>query len=120
MLYDRALKLDPGYAIAWVGLGWHHQLKSDVAAGVLDAERRETGRAAMLSCGRKALELDPFCADAYCLIVYYHLDVNEFDDVIEMSEKALAMAPNGAEILLTEISRRPRPKPKSMLNVRKH
>ena len=98
-LFERALELDPGYAAAWVMLGWLHHYDSDVAAGIGDAERRETALAAVLDCAEKALELDPACADAYGQLALCRLEVNAFDDAIDMSEKAIAMAPNSAENL---------------------
>ena len=100
-LIERALELDPNYAIAWVMLGWIHQYYSDVAAGVSDARARETALASMRECAQKAIELDPSCADAYSVMAYYHRERNEFDASIEASEKAIALAPNNAENLAT-------------------
>jgi len=98
---ERALELDPNYAIAWVMLGWIHQYYSDVAAGVSDASERETALVSMWECAQKALELDPSCADAYSVMAYYHRERNDFDASIENSEKAIALAPGNAEILAT-------------------
>ena len=98
-LLERALDLDPDYAIAWVMLGYIHQYYSDIAAGVSNAEERKTARALMLECARKAIGIDPACADAYSLMAYYHREMNEFDDAIEYTEKSIALAPNNAENL---------------------
>ncbi len=98
---ERALELDPKYAIAWVMLGWIHQYYSDVAAGVSDARGRETALASMRECAQKAIELDASCADAYSVMAYYHRELNEFDAAIENSEKSITLAPNNAENLAT-------------------
>jgi adenylate cyclase len=98
-LLERALDLDPDYAIAWVMLGYIHQYYADIAAGVSNAEERETARALMLECARKAIGVDPACADAYSLMAYYHREMNEFDEAIEYTEKSIALAPNNAENL---------------------
>ena len=100
-LLERALELDPNYAIAWVMLGYIHQYYSDVAAGVSDAEDGETALASMLECAQKAIEADPACADAYSLMAYYHRERNEFDEAIKCSEKSITLAPNNAENLAT-------------------
>jgi tetratricopeptide (TPR) repeat protein len=50
----------------------------------------------MLDCAHKALAADPCCADAYCLLAMYHLEVKKFDEALEMAEKSIALAPNNA------------------------
>lgn len=100
-LLERALELDPDYAIAWVMLGWIHQYYSDIASGVSNAKDRDAATGSMLECARKALDADPNCADAYSLMAYYHREMNDFDQAIECTEKAIALAPNNAENLTT-------------------
>ena len=53
----------------------------------------------MLECARKAIEVDPDCADAYSLMAYYHREINQIDQAIACNEKAIALAPNNAENL---------------------
>ena len=96
---ERALELDPDYAIAWVMLGWIYQYYSDVAAGVSDARERETALVSMLNCAQKAIEVDPGCADAYSLMAMYHREMHEFNEAIECAEKSIMLAPNNAENL---------------------
>lgn len=100
-LLERALVLDPDYAMAWVMLGYIHQYYSDVAGGVSDAGDRDTALASMLECAQKAIAVDPACADAYSLMAYYHREMNEFEEAIECSEKSITLAPNSAENLAT-------------------
>jgi adenylate cyclase len=62
-------------------------------------ESRDAALGTVLDCGNRALKLDPSCADAYCLLSFCHLSKDEYDEAIAMSQKAVALAPNHAEIL---------------------
>jgi len=95
-LLERALQLDPSYAIAWVMLGWIFQQYVDVASLAREAESRESSLESMLNCARKAIEADPDCADAYSLLAMYNLELKEFDRALEMAEKSVSLAPNNA------------------------
>lgn len=96
-LLEKALDLDPSYAIAWVMLGWIYQQYVDVASLASDSNSPESALASMLDCAQKALAADPSCADAYGLLAMYHLEVKEFDQAREMAEKAISLAPNNAQ-----------------------
>jgi len=98
-LCKRALDVDPNYAMAWVTLGWAHHHGVDVGLGHALEESRKIALGTVLDCGKKALELDPSCADAYCLLSFCHLSKDEYDEAIAMSQKAVALAPSHAEIL---------------------
>ncbi len=98
-LIDRAIELDPDYAIAWTMRGWLHFTEADVGGGIGDSEQFDKAQASAFRCGHRALELDPDCADAYGMLALTHLNAGEHDVAIEMSEKAIALAPNNAELL---------------------
>jgi len=98
-LFEKALKLDPTYAIAWVLLGEIHHYYSDVASGASDPHSMETSLASTLDCAQNALDADPSCSEAYALLAMYYLEVKDFDQAIEMSEKAVTLGPNNAENL---------------------
>jgi adenylate cyclase len=99
ILLEKALDLDPSYAIAWVMLGWIYQYFSDVASGASNTDSMENALASMLDCAQKALAADPSCADAYSLMAMYHLELKAFDLAIEKIEKSISLAPNNAENL---------------------
>ncbi len=98
-LIDRALELDPDYAIAWSMRARLHFTEADVGGGIGGREGFERAQTAAFRCGHRALELDPACADAYGILALIHLNAGEHDKAIEMSEKAIALAPNSAELL---------------------
>jgi adenylate cyclase len=98
-LIERALDLDPNYPMGWASQGWVHFHDADIGTGYsIETEREAVLRSAQ-DCARKALELDPACADAYALLGLCSLSLREHDEAIAMSEKAIALAPNHAENL---------------------
>jgi len=98
-LIEKALKIDPTYAIAWVLLGEIHHYYSDVASGANDPHSMEISLTTMLDCAQNALDADPSCSEAYALMAMYYLEVKDYDQAIEMSERAVTLGPNNAENL---------------------
>jgi len=98
-LIERALAIDPDYAIAWAMRGWLYFTEADVGGGISNSEQFEKAQAAAFRCGHRALEADPNCAEAYGILALTHLNAGDHDAAIEMSEKAIALAPNNAELL---------------------
>lgn len=98
-LCKRALELDPNYPMAWVTLGWAYHHSVDVGIGHASNEDRETALDSSLECGNRALTLDPCFADAYSLLSVCHLSKHKHDEAIAMSERAVALGSNQAEIL---------------------
>jgi tetratricopeptide (TPR) repeat protein len=96
-LCERALELDENYAMAWVTLGWTHHHGVDVGYAPKESPRAALGLA--VDCAKKALELDPSCADAYSLLGFCHLSKGEHDQAIAMSERSVELAPSNAELL---------------------
>ena len=96
---ERALELDPNYATAWVMLGWFHQCYADVASGLNSAESMSTELAAMQKCAQNAIDIDPYCADAFSVMAMYHMELRQFDLAIENAEKSIELAPGNAENL---------------------
>ncbi len=98
-LIEQALALDPNYAIAWAMRGWLYFTEADVGSGIGDHEQFEKAQAGAFRSCRRALEADPDCAEAYGVLALTHLNAGEHDAAIEMTEKAIALAPNSPEIL---------------------
>ncbi len=97
---ERALELDPGYAIAWVMRGWIYWTDADVGGGLGGhASRFEEAQTNTFRCVRKALQLDPACADAYALKAMTHLNARDFEEAIAASERAVELAPNSSEVI---------------------
>lgn len=95
-LLEKALKLDPNYAIAWVMLGWIYQQYVDVASLARETESYANTLASMLNCANKAIAADPSCADAYGLLAMYYLEIKSYDKALEMAEKSILLAPENA------------------------
>ena len=96
---ERALQLDPDYAIAWVMMGWIHQYYSDL--GTSEAETKATSVEAMRECAERAIALDPNCADAYSVMSYYYRELKEYDLAMGYAEKSISLSPNHAENLIS-------------------
>ncbi len=91
-LYEKALALDPGYAAAWIFLGWTHW--EDAHSGWADS--RETSLGQALEAVRTALDLEEDNPDAFALLGSIHMLRGEHDQAIAMTEKAVGLAPNHA------------------------
>jgi adenylate cyclase len=90
-LFLKALDLDPGYARAYVGLGWTH-LQSWQFWWSADPESLERAR----ELAERALALDDTLAEAHLLLGQIYLWRKEHDRAIAQAERAVALSPNGA------------------------
>ncbi len=97
---ERAIELDPGYAMAWTMLGWYHQNFADVATGVVCDAVREEAMTRMLECASRAIELDPQCADAYSVLALYWMERREYDKALDNAMRSVEFAPGNAENLV--------------------
>jgi adenylate cyclase len=94
-LGQRAIDLDPEYAAAWVLLSWcNSHIKEDTTRS---KKEREQANRAVLDCAQRALEYDPYCAEAYASLGIYHLDLGEHEAAIENANKSVELAPNHAD-----------------------
>lgn len=96
---NRALELDPEYAIAWVMLGWYHQIFAEVVTGLNRREKVLESVAKMRACADQALAIDKDCADAYSLLALAHMELREFEEAMSCAEKSVELAPGNAENL---------------------
>ena len=98
-LVDRALDLDPNYANAWAMRARLHFNEADVGGGIEDHRKFDMAQSEAFRCANHALEIDKDCAEAYAALALIHLNAGQHDKAVEMTEKAIALAPNNAEIL---------------------
>jgi eukaryotic-like serine/threonine-protein kinase len=93
--YQQALKVDPGYALAWVGLADAHSNLADLGA-VAVADGYEAARGEV----KKALALDPDLAEAYAaegwIRVAYDWDWSGADAAYK---RALELEPGNASVI---------------------
>ncbi|UWQ89794.1 tetratricopeptide repeat protein [Rhodobacteraceae bacterium M382] len=96
---DRALTLDPDYAFAWCMRAWLYFGEADVGGGIVDRKRFDEAQALTFDCAHRALALDRDCAEAHAILALAHLNAGDHDKAMELTETAIALAPNNAEIL---------------------
>ncbi len=89
-LFRRAMRLDPQFALAHVGLAHAH-----FCAGVELYAQKDFSREQALEACRTALEIDPRCADAYAVLgeIYAFFDA-DIDGAQRMIETALGLDRN--------------------------
>ncbi len=92
VLYEDAVRLDPGYPLAWSDLGWTHW--NDARFGW--SESREASLAKAVELGEKAMALDERLPRVHTLFGAIHLVKQEYEQAIAFMEKAVALAPNDA------------------------
>ncbi len=93
-LFEKAVELDPGYAAAWVWLGWTHW--ADARFLWTDSPSDATGRAVELA--EKARALDDSLSETHALLGAIHLMRRDYDQAVSEGEKAIALNPNGADV----------------------
>jgi adenylate cyclase len=89
--FGTVIGCDPNSPLGHLGLAWTELSASRY--GWSDSAALE--RAAKLA--RKALELDPNCADAHALLGYRELLAGNHDEAIAAGERAVGLSPNHAD-----------------------
>ncbi|MEJ2286379.1 MAG: adenylate/guanylate cyclase domain-containing protein [Desulfobacterales bacterium] len=93
-IYQRAVDLDPGYAPAYVGLGWTW---FDEWPFGWSEDRMVLEKA--LHFAQKAVDLDPTLPEASLLMGYTYLWLGEYEKAEDVNNRLLAIAPNNADAL---------------------
>jgi TolB-like protein len=93
-IYQRALDLDPGYAPAYVGLGW--TWFDEWPFGWSD-DKMVLEKALYFS--EKAVDLDPILPEASLLMGYTYLWMEAHQKAEDVINRLLDIAPNNAEVL---------------------
>jgi adenylate cyclase len=93
-IYRRALELDPGYAPAYVGMGWTW---FDEWPFGWSEDRMVLEKA--LHFSQRAIDLDPNLSEAVSLMGYTYLWMGEHAKAEKVINRLLAIAPNNADAL---------------------
>jgi adenylate cyclase len=91
-LSEEALALDPGYANAYVHLGWTHW--NDARYGWVESRGKSIETA--YKYAQKAIELDDTLDSAHLLIGGVYLVKRQHEKNVAQGRRALALNPNGA------------------------
>jgi adenylate cyclase len=91
-LFEEAIALDPGYALAYSWLSTTHF--DLVALGASESPKESLLRAVDL--GKKAIALDDSNSHVHSLLVFPYMYLREFDKAIQEAEKAVSLCPNSA------------------------
>jgi TolB-like protein/class 3 adenylate cyclase/Flp pilus assembly protein TadD len=93
-LLEKAVELDPNYAHAWQEIGRMHY--RDARFGWTDTPDQSLALAEKLA--KKTLAINDSDADAYLTLSVVYMARRQHDKAIAYGEKALALAPNSADI----------------------
>jgi tetratricopeptide (TPR) repeat protein len=96
-LWEKAAELDPNYAQAWLQIGWTHY--RDGRFGWTDTPAKSLSQAEDLA--QKTLTLDDSMPEAYSLLSVVFMARRQNDKAVAYGEKALALAPNLADLTAT-------------------
>ncbi len=94
-LYEEAIALDPGFAMAYANLSQNHV--SDAFWG-WSKDPRESGRKAY-EMANKALSLDDSLDTPHYCLGGVHLFMHQYDEAIAEGERGVELNPNGHEAL---------------------
>jgi serine/threonine-protein kinase len=88
--FERAVALDPNYALAWSGLGTSHALRF-----ITSINRDDIVRAS--ECLERAIQLDPELGEPYAWVSMIRLRQNDIEGAFAAGEKAIELQPDLAE-----------------------
>jgi len=94
-LAEKALEIDPKFAMAMVLIGWTHNSAGDTG---WSNDATECYRQA-LAWGRKAIALDDSLGDAHAMVANVLLTLEQHGEALAEAEKALVVSPNDANVL---------------------
>ena len=96
-LWEKAAELDPDNSWLWQQIGWTYY--RDARFGWTDIPAQSLVRAEELAL--QTLAVDDSNAEAYCLLSVVYMSRRENDKAVEYGERALALAPNFADMTAT-------------------
>ena len=89
-LAEQAISLDSNYADAWVLAGMSHF--EDAMWGW--SSSREESLTTALEDAHKAIELEELNPDSLILLAYVKCELTEFDEAVEIAQRAVSLSPN--------------------------
>ena len=94
-MYERAVELDPEFAVAWANLSMRHSL---LYFNGLD--RTPERRAAVRQATERSLELDPALPEGHNALGFYYYRVHgDYERALEEFARTLAIRPNDTDAL---------------------
>jgi adenylate cyclase len=92
-LAEKASRLDPHYAYAWVAIGYTHWVDAYWGWG----ESLKVSLEQAMEAAQKALDIDETHPDTFALLGLIHLFRAEHDKAVQMAEKGAYLAPGHAD-----------------------
>jgi TolB-like protein/class 3 adenylate cyclase len=92
-MFEKAIELDPEYAVACTGMAWTYWI--DLIFGWSESPVKSIDRAYELA--QKALALDPSLPDTHSLLGSIYSVKNQHEKAIAECEKAITLSPSGAD-----------------------
>ncbi|WP_170482239.1 adenylate/guanylate cyclase domain-containing protein [Ruegeria arenilitoris] len=96
-LAEEAIKLDPGYSVAYFSLAWVH-INCD-RWGWCAGRPREQALDLAFVAARKAVELDPDSSLAHWVLAHAFMQANDLEQSEREYERAITLNPNSAGVL---------------------
>ncbi|MBB3520918.1 MULTISPECIES: winged helix-turn-helix domain-containing protein [Rhizobium] len=91
--FQRATEIDPLFSRAWLGLAWSHD---ELASFGVDMTEND---AAALNSARRAVELDPFDAEALVALGEMLGNMGQMEAAEAALDRALGLGPSNADVL---------------------
>jgi adenylate cyclase len=92
-LFERAVKLDPGYVWAWVRLAWTHVMAMTPGWGPSPSESFKK----TVEISQKVLALDDSDSDVRALLGLVYLIQGRYEEALAEGEKSLVLGPTNAQ-----------------------
>jgi len=94
-MYERAVELDPEFAVAWANLSMRHSLLY-----LTGLDRTPERRAAVRQASERSLKLDPALPEGHNALGFYYYRVHgDYERALEEFARTLAIRPNDTEAL---------------------